>query len=584
MEWQAVDASGKPTGDLAPDGRLELSWQEDTGVPWATGPAWRTAVDIKPEAKALQIRFQARSTAGESGRLDHAMKLHVLKALGERPFFRCGPHLRNEWEQFEVTLGLPGDLKKGRIFIFLAYGWGSSAIEVQAVECHQLTDPPPAQDWRRMGSWYDGQAMNAPWRAKAEEMIEQHRKADVTVQVVDLAGQPVENAMVVLEQQSHAYQFGTAVATQQYRWMRKTGANPSRESSLVALDIPGNPLDREKAVADARRYFSEIVANFNYFVTENGLKAQAWAGDWAGFRLEDTFGAIQYLTDQGLEAKGHVLVWPGWKNAPLYMKEHGTDPAVLDRLVKAHIVDIGSTMNGKVGSFDVMNEAFNNNDFMEIIGNQVMTEWFKLADQVLPDARLCVNDFLLIANGGRYTEKLDFYEDLVGQLLEEGAPLDVIGFQHHYRHTFLTSPERVWELCDRYSRFNLPLECSEFDVSIEDEQLQADFTRDLLTAWFAHPSTRAFLFWGFWEEAHWLPDAALITRDWRKKPNYHAYRDLVFNKWWSGWEESRTGSDGLTTSRVFHGTYTVTIIRDGMTQTLQGVEVGHGGSALIVRL
>ena len=584
LPWQAVDAAGQGSGPAEARSTLELQWQEDDGVPWETGAGWRAAVDIETGAKALQVRFVARARAGQPDKLDHAMKVHVADAPGERPFFLCGPYLHGGWEQFEITLPLPDEVKDNRIFITMAYGWGSSTIEIRDLELLQLTEPPPRPDWRRKGSWYDGQADGAPWRAKAREMIEEHRKADVRVLVTDPTGQPVEDATVVLEQQSHAYQFGTAVATQQFRWMRDAGMDHSRESSLAAAGAPGEASDRERAASDARRYFSEIVANFNYFVVENGLKAQAWAGDWAGFRMEDTFGAIDYLTGQGLEAKGHVLVWPDWKNAPAYMKAHGNTPEKLDRLVKAHITDVGATLHGKVGSFDVMNEAFNNNAFMRIMGDGVMAEWFTLADRVLPEARLCVNEFLIIANGGRYTEKLDFYENLVQRLLDEGAPLDVIGFQNHYRHTFLTSPERIWELCDRYSRFELPLECSEFDVSMEDEGLQAAFTRDFLTAWFAHPSTRAFLFWGFWEEEHWLPDAALLTTDWRKKPVYHAYRDLVFNEWWSGWEESRTGVDGSATNRVFHGSYTVTVIRDGMTKILRNVEVRPGGLELTVRL
>lgn len=33
---------------------------------------------------------------------------------------------------------------------------------------------------------------------------------------------------------------------------------------------------------------------------------------------------------------------------------------------------------------------------------------------------------------------------------------------------------------------------SEFDLPIQDEQAQADYTRDLLTAWFAHRATTGF--------------------------------------------------------------------------------------------
>jgi len=58
---------------------------------------------------------------------------------------------------------------------------------------------------------YDGHRRDAPLRAKARKLIEQHRKADFSVRVVDQFGNPVKGAAVSLEQTRHAYLFGTSV-------------------------------------------------------------------------------------------------------------------------------------------------------------------------------------------------------------------------------------------------------------------------------------------------------------------------------------------------------------------------------------
>ena len=62
-----------------------------------------------------------------------------------------------------------------------------------------------------------------------------------------------------------------------------------------------------------------------------------------------------------------------------------------------------------------------------------------------------------------------------------GAPLGGIGFQCHYDHDKFTPPERILKGLDRFARFNKPIDVTEFDFDTDDEQLQADATRDLLT-------------------------------------------------------------------------------------------------------
>lgn len=583
--WYPVTADGEAEGKPGDREILTIENRESTGDPWATGPGYQCRLILPGETKACLLRFEGRVSAGGTEQYDHAIRMVVSDETGKRRLFRGGPHLNGNWETYQAGFFLPENWDLDTLLLTAAYGWGHGDVEIRNMEMVPLAQKPRPEDWKRLGHWYAGQDPGADWRKKAGRMIERNRMSGVRVRVVGKTGKPLKGAKVVLEQQSHAYRFGTAVATQRFRWMRADGLDPSRESAAAATDRLRRKPGRERWIADSRRYFEEIVANFNYFVVENGLKPKPWNGEWTGFRRADTLAAIDWLLERGLEGKGHVLVWPGWRHAPDFYERLSHDPGALDAIVKAHITDVGSRMNGRLGTFDVLNEPFNNNDFMKILGDGVMSEWFRTADQVLPGARLALNDFLLIANGGRWSAKLDFYDRLVERLLEENAPLDVIGFQNHYRHTFLTSPERVWELCDRFGRFGLPLECSEFDVVLEDEELQAAFMRDFLTAWFAHPATRAFLFWGFWEAEHWLPQAALLTRDWRAKPAYHAYRDLVFNKWWTGLVSAETGTDGVAEQRVFHGTYRISVTVLGQTERLEGVRVAPGGDLdLVVRM
>jgi endo-1,4-beta-xylanase len=86
--------------------------------------------------------------------------------------------------------------------------------------------------------------------------------------------------------------------------------------------------------------------------------------------------------------------------------------------------------------------------------------------------------------------------------------------------------------------------------------LQADYTRDLLTLAFSHPSVTAIMIWGFWEGRHWKPDAALWRRDWSIKPNGKVWTDLIMREWHSA-GESVTDADGWISFRGFHGIYQI---------------------------
>ena len=91
---------------------------------------------------------------------------------------------------------------------------------------------------------------------------------------------------------------------------------------------------------------------------------------------------------------------------------------------------------------------------------------------------------------------------------------------------------------------------------------QADYTRDFMTVMFSHPNVAGIQFWGFGEGAHWKPEAALYREDWSEKPNLLAYRELVFNQWWTS-ETGVTGKDGAFTSRGFLGRHLATVTLNG---------------------
>jgi endo-1,4-beta-xylanase len=144
----------------------------------------------------------------------------------------------------------------------------------------------------------------------------------------------------------------------------------------------------------------------------------------------------------------------------------------------------------------------------------------------------------------------------------------------------LTPPTEIWRIVDRFAKFGLPIQITEFDLPIEDVQAQADYTRDLLTAWFAHPATTGFTMWGFWEGSMWQPVSALVDKHWNPRPNGQAWIDLVKKKWWTD-KTLETDSKGQATVRAFKGDYEVTEGQSTTAVTLEAAsEVTIRGAAL----
>lgn len=132
----------------------------------------------------------------------------------------------------------------------------------------------------------------------------------------------------------------------------------------------------------------------------------------------------------------------------------------------------------------------------------------------------------------------------------------------------LTPPERMLAVLDRFARLGKAIEVTEFDVNIDNEQLQADFTRDFLTTLFSHPSVKGILMWGFWEGQHWKPAAAMVRKDWKLKPNGQAWLDLVHKQWQTN-EQGKTDAQGQFKVRGFLGEYEITALFQGRTKALQ---------------
>jgi endo-1,4-beta-xylanase len=253
---------------------------------------------------------------------------------------------------------------------------------------------------------------------------------------------------------------------------------------------------------------------------------------------------------------------------PARVRQFEHDPDALWAEIEKHIrAKLAAVRDFGFVSWDVTNETRELKDLPKVFGSEdVYVRMFKLAHEIDPGPRLFLNENTILTSGGKTEAQQAEFERMIRYLLSQHAPLQGIGMQAHFSDS-LTPPTEIWRIVDRFAKFGLPIQITEFDLPIEDKQAQADYTRDLLTAWFADPATTGFTMWGFWEGSMWQPEGALVDKNWKVLPNGQAWLDLVKKKWWTD-TNVVTDSHGVAKVRVFKGDYEIGLGGSSKTETV----------------
>ncbi|MFG0247861.1 MAG: endo-1,4-beta-xylanase, partial [Phycisphaeraceae bacterium JB051] len=450
-----------------------------------------------------------------------------------------------QWTHFQIPVRSRQALPAGKGKVAIRLGGQKQTLELgglRLLNFKQSVDPKtlPHSDMD-----YMGMSADAPWRAQAAKRIEQNRKGDLELQIVDLNGQPVDDATVHVQMTRHAFAFGSVYNT---RW------------------FDGNNAQTQ----DAARYRQTFKQLFNIGVDEGAMKWTAWENPkaWKGIRA-----TLDWMNANDIDVRGHCLVWGSFLRMPKDIPLIVDNPEALKRRVIDHIHDAVGATRGQVMAWDVVNEPQSHNDVFKNLDVEVMADWFKAAHQADPNIRLTLNE----TTTGSMDGGVDTFERHARMLLGKGAPITALGFQSHFSQLGMPI-DKVYETLERFGKLGLDLEITEFDFSGVDEAMQAAFTRDYLTICFSHPKVVSFLFWGFWEGSHWQPDRALFRKDWSIKPNGQAYKDLVFGKWWTD-VKTKTNDNGAINVRGFLGDYKLTINANGKTM-VRKCSLTHKGLTL----
>ncbi len=292
---------------------------------------------------------------------------------------------------------------------------------------------------------------------------------------------------------------------------------------------------------------------FNSITAENAMKMRSiFKGlDASGNIIYDwteSDAIVDYAEDNGMNLHGHALVWH--ESVPDTLANFGGSNAEFESIVEDYITTVVDRYEGKVDSWDVVNEAVEEGSgglrasvFVQKMGVDFATKCFRFARNADPVVKLFYNDFNMTTDSAKRNAALSIVDDLIAEDLIDG-----FGFQMHISFNFPSKEEIETAAADLVSR-NLLVHFSELDVRVnasaditeftEERSLaQSDKVRDVVEVYDALPAANkyALSIWGLKDDDSWILDRfpqddwpLLFDEEFEKKPAFSGFIEALQN-------------------------------------------------------
>ena len=427
-----------------------------------------------------------------------------------------------------------------------------------------------------------------PWRQQANERIDRHRKATLEIRVVDDEGNPLAGVPVHVKQQRHLFRFGGVVS--------------GRSMHASAGDQDARPI-----TAVTPEQYKDMFLRLGFNAAGFGMYLKYKRRSMAEPHLPKLF---EWFQEHNIPVRGHCLIWPGGDygnfmppglsklvyvddpNANWSSTAKGVPRDKLTEAEQQNVRDLCKRMieesagQWPVFEWDVINETRNNHIVQDLVGHDVIADWFKIAKQATVDrnALLYLNENKVISDpaDGDVTDKMRQFESEVRLLLENDAPISALGFQSRFANQ--TPPETIYKRLQYFEKFNLPIAATEFEMkdTIGDELEKAAMTERVMTVLFSHRLVNGIYAWTTLPRGSGgTASRAILESDGRLRLRGKVWMHLMKKRWWTD-ETLTTDANGKVSLRGFKGDYTILVGGNAVDLKLdedQQTEVTHSAPA-----
>jgi len=172
------------------------------------------------------------------------------------------------------------------------------------------------------------------------------------------------------------------------------------------------------------------VTHFNAVTPENIMKAEVLQPEKGRYDFEMADQLVDLAKQRNMVVNAHALIWHS--QLPDFVRRM-KDADSVRHFFKDHITTVATRYKDKVYSWDVVNEALNEDGtmrksiFLDKIGEDFVVEAFKLTQAVSPETKLYYNDYNI-----EQPKKRAGAIRLIKQIQAAGVRIDGVGIQGHW--------------------------------------------------------------------------------------------------------------------------------------------------------
>jgi len=196
---------------------------------------------------------------------------------------------------------------------------------------------------------------------------------------------------------------------------------------------------------------------------ENIMKAEIIHPGWDRYNFDLADKMVAYAQKNDMKVTAHTLIWHS--QTPSFLRGIKDADSVRQFFVN-HITTIASRYDGKVYSWDVVNEALNEDGtmrksiFLDKLGDDFIVEAFRLAQKAAPNTKLYYNDYNI-----EQPKKRAGAIGIIKKIQAAGVRIDGVGIQGHW-HADNVPMGDIEQSIKEFSALGIDVAFTELDLSV----------------------------------------------------------------------------------------------------------------------
>ena len=227
---------------------------------------------------------------------------------------------------------------------------------------------------------------------------------------------------------------------------------------LIGTAMNSKQIEEKDAVADAL-----IKQQFSAVTPENIMKAEIIQPGWDTYNFDWADKLVAFAKKNNINVNAHTLIWHS--QLPSFMHTIKDADSVRKYFIN-HITTVASRYDGKVYSWDVVNEALNedgtlrNSIFLQKLGDDYIVEAFRLAQKASPHSKLYYNDYNI-----EQPKKRAGAIALLKKIQSAGIRIDGVGIQGHW-NAFNVPFKEIEESIKEFAALGIEVMFTELDLGV----------------------------------------------------------------------------------------------------------------------